>query len=202
MEAADPPVTPPSAPAGLTDMPEALPTEAEARARRFGFTGSLRRRAARGTMINAAFLLALSALNLVRAFILARFVSPSDYGLWGILVVAMGTILWLKQVGIGDKYIQQDEPDQEAAFQKAFTLELLVTGFFVVLIAAALPLIVAIYDVPKLVLPGLVVLGGVLASVFQAPLWVYYRRMEFVTQRILQGVDPVVGFVVSVGLAI
>src|SRR3954449_3776800 len=138
MEAADPPVTPPAAPAGLTDMPEALPTEEEARSRRFGFTGSLRQRAARGTMINAAFLLALSGLNLLRAFILARFLSPSDYGLWGILVVAMGTMHWLKQVGIGDKYIQQDEPDQEAAFQKLFRLGLLVTVFFVVLIAAAL----------------------------------------------------------------
>ena len=37
---------------------------------------------------------------------------------------------------------------------------------------------------------------------FQAPLWVYYRRMEFVHQRLLQAVDPVVGFVVSIVLAV
>ena len=37
---------------------------------------------------------------------------------------------------------------------------------------------------------------------FQAPLWVYYRRMDFVRQRLLAAVDPIVGFVVSVGLAI
>ena len=37
--------------------------------------------------------------------------------------MSLGTLVWLKQVGIGDKYIQQDEGDQERAFQKAFTLE-------------------------------------------------------------------------------
>ena len=43
---------------------------------------------------------------------------------------------------------------------------------------------------------------ALLVSVLQAPLWVYYRRMDFVRQRALQAVDPVVGFVVSIGLAI
>ena len=33
----------------------------------------------------------------------------------------------LKLIGIGDKYIQQDEADQELAFQKAFTLDALTT---------------------------------------------------------------------------
>jgi O-antigen/teichoic acid export membrane protein len=195
-------VPPPAAPAGLAEMPEALPAPDESRAGRFTFVGSLRERAARGTIINAGYTIALSALNLLRAFILARFIAPSDYGLWGVLVISMGTILWLKQVGISDKYIQQNDPDQEAAFQKAFTLELLITAALAVLIAAALPVIVVIYGTPGLVLPGLVVLIGVLASVFQAPLWIYYRRMEFVRQRLLQAVDPVVGFVVSVGLAV
>ena len=49
---------------------------------------------------------------------------PTEYGVWGILVAALGTLLWLKQVGIGDKYVQQEDDDQELAFQQAFTLEL------------------------------------------------------------------------------
>jgi hypothetical protein len=39
------------------------------------------------------------------------------------------------------------------------------------------------------------------AMVLQAPLWVFYRRMDFVQQRLIQAVDPVVGFVVAVALA-
>jgi PST family polysaccharide transporter len=46
-----------------------------------------------------------------------------------------------------------------------------------------------------------VIAFALLVSAFQAPLWVYYRRMEYFHQRALQAVDPVVGFVVSVALA-
>ena len=161
----------------------------------------LRQHAARGTMVNTAFMISLSGLGLVRGFLLAGFLSAADYGVWGILVVSLGTILWLKQVGIGDKYIQQDEDDQELAFQKAFTLELAFTAIFMVLLAALLPLIALVYGETKLIAPGLVIILLLPAGALQAPLWVYYRNMEFVRQRTLQAIDPVVGFVVAVGLA-
>ena len=35
-----------------------------------------------------------------------------------------------------------------------------------------------------------------------SPLWIYYRRMQFVRQRALQAIDPSVSFVVTVALAI
>jgi len=47
-----------------------------------------------------------------------------------LLAVSLGTLLWLKQVGIGDKYIQQDHPDQQAAFEIAFTLQSMLCGAF------------------------------------------------------------------------
>jgi O-antigen/teichoic acid export membrane protein len=43
-----------------------------------------------------------------------------------------------------------------------------------------------------LTLPGLAL---------QAPAWIFYRRMEFLRQRVLTAVDPTVGFIVSVTLA-
>ena len=39
-------------------------------------------------------------------------------------MLAITIITVIKQVTVGDKYIQQDETDQELAFQRAFTLEL------------------------------------------------------------------------------
>jgi len=80
--------------------------------------GALRRLTARGTLVNGAFLAALSVLNLVRSFILAHELTRKDYGIWGVILISLGTLLWLKQAGVGDKYIQQDEPDQEADFAR------------------------------------------------------------------------------------
>jgi O-antigen/teichoic acid export membrane protein len=178
-----------------------LPPSEDSRERRFEVSGSLRTHVARGSLVNTGFLIGLSLLALVKGFVLAGLVTRADYGIWGILAVSLGTLLWLKQVGISDKYIEQDEEDQELAFQKAFTLELLFTGGLVALLALSLPLFALLYGLPELIAPGLVVLLALVAGIFQAPLWVFYRRMQFARQRTLQAIDPVVGFAVSVALA-
>jgi lipopolysaccharide exporter len=165
-------------------------------------TVGLRGRAARGTIVNASFEIGLSSLALAKGFIVAGFLTRSEYGIWGILVVVLVSLLWLKQVGIGDKYIQQREDDQEQAFQKAFTLELAFNGAFTLLLAAAIPLVALIYGQPKLIAPGLVLCLAVPAVAFQTPTWVYYRAMHYARQRTIQAVDPVVGFVVTVVLAV
>lgn len=164
--------------------------------------GSLRSHAARGTIINTAFTAGLATVTLVRGFVLAAFLAPGDFGIWGILVVGLGTLSWLKQVGFSEKYVQQDEEDQEAAFQKAFTLELIASAALAVLLLAALPVAVAVYGQDEIVAPGLVCIALLPALVLQTPLWVFYRRMEFVRQRALQAIDPLVGLVVAVALAV
>jgi O-antigen/teichoic acid export membrane protein len=158
--------------------------------------------AARGVLVNTGFDIALSGLGLVRGFVLAALLSRSAYGVWGVLVVSLGVLARLKLVGISDKYVQQDETDQELAFQRAFTLELLVTVAAMVPIAATLPVVAIVYGHWDLVPPGLVLITVMLAGAFQAPFWVYYRQMDFVRQRALAAIEPVVGFVIAVGLAI
>ncbi len=182
-------------PAGLHDDD---PTEAQ---RRFTFTESLRTRAARGTLINGGFMVGIGLLGLLKGFILARFLSRADYGLWGILAVSLSTLLWVKQAGIGDKFVQQDEADQELAFQRAFTLELAVSAACVALIVIALPVLVLIYNLPSLIAPALMIAAAMIVAVLQAPLWVFYRQMDFARQRALSAVDPIVGFVASIALA-
>ena len=164
--------------------------------------GSLRKHTARGTLVNAVFFVGLYSLGLMKGFIVAGFLTQADYGIWGILVIGLGTFLWLKQVGIGDKYVQQDEEDQEVAFQKAFTLELAFSGIFFVALLAAVPLLALVYGAPELLLPGFVACLTVATGALQTPFWVFYRRMDFMRQRKLQAVDPIVGFVVTVVLAI
>ena len=166
-----------------------------------GATGGVRRIAARGTLVNAAFTVGLDTLNLLRGFIVAALLLPGDYGVWTILLIAIGTLGLLKEGVIGDKFVQQDEQDQERAFQRAFTLEAILNGILLVVATAALPLIALAYGESEILLPGLVLLVVIPVATFQSPLWIFYRQMRFLEQRRLQAVDPVIAFVVTVALA-
>jgi PST family polysaccharide transporter len=163
---------------------------------------SLRAFAARGVLVNTLFDVGISGLNLVRGFVLAALVSSTAYGAWGVLVVSLGVLARLKMVGISDKYIQQGEPDQELAFQRAFTLEVLISLAAMIPIAAALPAVAAIYGHWSIVAPGLLLITMLLAGALQSPVWPYYRSMDFLRQRVLSSFEPVVGFVVAVALAL
>ena len=182
----------------LAQEPEIAPFEG-----RFpGVTGSLREHAARGTIINAVFRVSMAGLVLLRRLLVVAFLTPAEFGLWGIVLVTIITLMFFKNIGISDKFIQQSEPDQEAAFQKAFTLELLLTLAFVAFAAALLPAFALAYGQWSIVLPGLVLLLAVVGNSFQAPTWIFYRQMRFARQRTLEAVDPFVAFVVTIGLAV
>ena len=164
---------------------------------------SLRAHAARGTVLNAAFLVGLTTLGLLKGFVVAAFLTRQDYGIWGILVVGLGTLEWLKGSAISDKYIQQDESDQELAFQRAFTFELIIACGFMVLVVLVVPLLALLYDQPRLIAPGMLAAFLLIpATALESPLWVFYRRMEFARQRTLEAVDPLTGIVVTIALAI
>lgn len=187
----------PLEPHGTLDVPEELrETEPGAAA-----GPDLRRRAARGTLVNGVFLIALTGLSLIRGFVLARFLTKDDYGIWAVLVTSFGTLVFLKEVGVSDKYIQQEDLDQEAAFQRAFTIELVMTSAVTLLIALAIPLVAWAYGRWEIVPVGFVGLLAIPALALQAPLWIWYRRMDYVKQRMISSADPIVGFVVAVGLA-
>jgi lipopolysaccharide exporter len=162
---------------------------------------SLRTRTARGTLVNAAFLAGLQGLGLLKAFVIAAFLTRSEYGLWGVIVIVLATLTWLKEVGIGDKYVQQDEPDQELAYQKAFTIDLFSNVGLLVLIAAVLPLLALAYGEWRIVVPALVLASTLPASSLKTPAWIFYRDMRYGRQRALEAVDPLVSFVVTIALA-
>ncbi len=162
---------------------------------------SLRQHAASGTMVNAAFNVGLTSLGFIKSFVLVAFLTPADYGVWGILLVSLGTLTWLKQVGITDKYVQQDEADQELAFQRAFTMELIVNSILLVLLLIAVPVVAIAYNNTSLLWPGFAMCALLPAGQLQVPFWVLYRRMEYRRQRLLQAIDPIVALLVTIVLA-
>jgi O-antigen/teichoic acid export membrane protein len=162
----------------------------------------LRHDTARGTVVNAVFQVGLAGLNLLRRLVVAAFLTAAEFGVWGILLATLLMVVFLKEAGLGDKYIQQAEADQERAFQKLFTVNLLLGGVTFGLALVAVPLFAAIYGHPEIIAPGLVLALALLGTSLQSPNIIYYRRMDFVRLRSLQAVDPCVAFVLTIGLAV
>src|SRR5205814_933021 len=117
----------------------------------------------------AAFLIVVSSLALIKGFLVAGFLTRHDFGVWGLLVASLSSLGLLKQVGVQDRYVQQREPDQELAFQQAFTLEVLFNAALMALLAVAVPVIAFAYGKHALLAPGFVLILVVPAIVLQTP---------------------------------
>ena len=165
--------------------------------------GGLRATTARGVLVNSGFRIGIAGIGLVRNVGIAAFITAAEYGLWALIITTLMTLAFLKQVGIGDKYIQQREGDQVVAYQKAFTLELAYTMLFFVIVAIALPVYaLAIFDRPEILAPGFVLSLTLVATAFQTPTWIFYRRLDYLKQRSIEIVDPLVTTLAMVGLLI
>ena len=159
---------------------------------------SLRRHAASGTLINSGFQIGFAGLGAIQRIAVAAFLTREEFGLWGVILTILVTLAWLKNVGITDKYVQQSEPDQEAAFQKAFTLEAGISGLYFLLVLLVIPFYALAYDDTSIVIPAIVLALSVPLTVLEAPAWVAYRRMQYLRHRVLTGVSPLVSFVVTI----
>jgi O-antigen/teichoic acid export membrane protein len=162
----------------------------------------LRVRTARGTIVNTVYLIGLNALAVAQGLIVARLLGPGEYGLWGLLLVSFGTLFALLAVGIDDKYIHQDHPDQQAAFEIAFTLQTILSALLTLIAVTAIPVFAIVYDEPRIIVPGLLLAVTLPLLALQTPVWVFYRRMDFVKQRLLEGSNRLVAFVVTMALAL
>jgi O-antigen/teichoic acid export membrane protein len=152
-------------------------------------------------VINGLFLGGTEGLVLAQGLIVTVLLGPEAIGLYGIVTTTAMTLVALKRVGIDEAYVQQDEQAQELEFQRAFTLELLFSLVLTLVIAASAPAVAAIYGDDRLVTLTLAVAYLPLAFALQAPTWIFFRRMDFFRQRLLQAVIPVVTFAVTVPLA-
>ena len=86
--------------------------------------GGLRAATARGGVVNAAFLSGAEALVLVQGLLATALLGPDAIGLYGIVTTTAMTIVALRRVGIDEAFVQEAAADEEAEFQRAFTVEL------------------------------------------------------------------------------
>jgi O-antigen/teichoic acid export membrane protein len=168
---------------------------------RFAFPrDQLRARTVRGALVTAVFLIAIDGLVVAQGLVVTRLLGPELIGLYGIVTVTTMTIIALKRVGIDEAFVREEEGGEEA-FRRAFTLELGTSLVFALLLCALAPAVTALYGDDRLL--GLMLASAYLPIAFalQAPLWIFFRRMEYGRQRALQAIQPAVSFAVTVPLA-
>jgi len=169
--------------------------------RRFGIV-DLRRHTASGMLVTSAYQIGLVAISALRGLIVAAFLTRADYGIWGIVGLTLWTALGFKTVfGANDKYVQQSDTDQERAFQRAFTVELIFAAALTPVAAGVVGLFAWLTGHGTVLAPGLVLLLLLPSAALQFPIATYYRRMDYRRQRTLQAIEPVVGAVVMIALA-
>ena len=161
----------------------------------------LRRRTLRGTVVTGSFLVLIDGLVLLQGLIVTRLLGPSQIGLYGVVSTTVISLISLKRVGIDEAFVQQQEADQEREFQYAFTIELGLSVAMAVIILALSPVVAAVYRDQQLLALMASLAYLPLAFALQSPLWVFFRRMDFGRQRMLQAIQPLVGFLVTIPLA-
>jgi O-antigen/teichoic acid export membrane protein len=97
--------------------------------------------------------------------------------------------------------VQQEQDEQEHEFQHAFTLELGFSALMAMAICALAPLVGLLYRDERLTVLMLALAYLPLAFAMQAPLWIFFRRMDYARQRSLQAIQPLVSFCVTIPLA-
>jgi O-antigen/teichoic acid export membrane protein len=161
----------------------------------------LRTHVIRGAVVNGGVLALVDAVVLAQGLIVTRLLGPEAIGLYGVVTVTAMTILSLKRVGIDEAFVVQEAADQETEFQHAFTLELVLSAGFALVLLAAAPIVAAVYDDDRLLALTAATAYLPIAFAFQSPTWVFFRRMDYARQRLLQAVVPLVTFAVTVPLA-
>ena len=163
--------------------------------------GELRRRTVRGAAITAVFIVGIDAIVAVQGLVVTRLLGPEAIGLYGLVAVTVTTILTLKRVGIDEAFVQHETDDPQREYQYAFSLELALSVALALVIVLLAPVLAIAYDERELL--GLTLASAYLPVAFAllAPLWIFFRRMDYAKQRSLQVIQPVVSIAVTLPLA-
>ncbi len=141
------------------------------------------------------------ALRMASIYVLARLLTPEDYGLVGMVVAVTGLILLFKDLGLSMATVQRAEVTHEQISTLFWTNVALSSGIML-LTAAVAPLVGWFYREPRVVGITLAVSVGVLLSGLavqhQA---VLRRRMRFTTLAAIDVASDALGMIVAIAAA-
>jgi PST family polysaccharide transporter len=162
----------------------------------------LKRRSVRGGFATLTAQGVKFVVQTATTMVLARLLSPEDFGLQGMVVVVTGFLAIFQDAGLGMATVQRLEVTHEQT-STLFWINVAVGAILAVLCTAAAPLLVAFYHEPRLywvaVISGTTFLTTGLAAQHGALL---QRGMRFVTQAKISVLSLTIGSVVGIVMAI
>lgn len=137
----------------MTTAPASPATPLDPRARHFDTThlrGDLRARSVRGGAVTLASQGAKFALTTVSTAILARLLTPGDFGLIAMVAAVVGFAMLFKDLGLSMATVQRESVTHEQV-STLFWINVAFSTLLAVLIAAASPLVAMLYGEPRLI---------------------------------------------------
>jgi PST family polysaccharide transporter len=165
-------------------------------------TGDLKRAAVRGGTVTLIAQAGKLVLTTGATMILARLLTPADFGLVAMVAVIAGFVSMFKDMGLSMATIQREEISHPQV-STLFWVNVALSFAILIVLSALSPLVAWFYDEPRLVgitiaLSGVFFLGGLTVQ-HQALL---RRQMRFVALAAIEVTALLVGIVCAVGLAL
>jgi O-antigen/teichoic acid export membrane protein len=141
------------------------------------------------------------ALNLVSIMVLARLLTPRDFGLYAMVTTIMGYVIIFKDAGLSTATVQR-EGITHAQVSNLFWINVALSGALSLLLAATSPLVAWFYREPRLV-PITLILSS---TFFLSGLTIQHtallnRQMRFTALAFIQIASMLTGVVIGIGMA-
>jgi O-antigen/teichoic acid export membrane protein len=157
---------------------------------------------AKGAVWTLLARVSVSLVSLLSTFILARILMPADFGLVAIATTLLEVISAATNLSLASALIRHADPTEDH-FHSAWTLNFIRATVIGTIFAVAAWPVAEGYDEPRLVAIMLMLAASVVMTGFANPkMVVFSRRLVFHQDFILQVSQKLVGFAVSVTLAL
>lgn len=162
----------------------------------------IRGRLAKGAAWTTLSRVAMTVISLLATFVLARMLTPADFGLVAIATTLLTLISATTEMSLAQALIQHREPSEDH-YHTAWTLNLLRGAIIAVLFAAAAWPAAVLYGEPRLLGIMLAFAAASLVAGFANPkIIVFSRDLQFFQDFALQVSQKLAGFIVSVAVAV
>ena len=162
---------------------------------------SLKNKTVRGTFWSAADAFLGQGVSFIVGLILARLLSPDEYGLIGIVLIFTSVMMGVVDSGFSNALIRKDRVNKED-YSTLFFLNLLMSGLMYIILYVSAPWIAVFFERPQLVV--LIRATGVLLF-FQALAIVQYtklsREIDFKTKTKASVISALISGVLGVIMA-
>lgn len=161
-------------------------------------TADLRERSVRGGAITMAAQICRFFLQLGSTVVLARLLTPADYGLIGMVAVFVGFISLFKDLGLSEATIQKAEITHNQV-SNLFWVNVMLSTAIMLLTAALAPVVAWFYGEPRLTWITIVLAGGFIFGGLTVQHQALLRRqMRFTTLAAIEIASMLVGIATAI----